>query len=235
MSNDERFEHDTEKLHSEVSENTWRNPLALTLAVLALGIVLAIIVMIGAAVFGLDKGKVLQSMGEHEYARGLITYLFAVTTIGTAVALVLAGLLGGSDERFEKRFSRSKEVLSLLLGVFGTIIGFYYGSEVRTHAAAEVSVLSVTPPLLSESTATSGRILQLTAAVRGGRPPYRFSIALGEAKPGEERPVRPDGWIVEQVAAPEVASEATIALKLRVLDSTGASAEGEAKLTVRPK
>jgi hypothetical protein len=52
-------------------------------------ILLAIFFLIGAAIFKLDKGEVLLSMSKVEFARGLITYLFAVVTIGTAVVLAV--------------------------------------------------------------------------------------------------------------------------------------------------
>jgi len=40
---------------------------------------------------------------------------------------------------------------------------------------------------------------------------------------------------VEKLTAPEATAETTIVVKLRVLDSANAVAEGETKLTVRPK
>ena len=83
--------------------------------------------------FGWDKG-VLQSMSRTDYARGLITYLFAVVTIGTAVVLVVSALTTSADDQHEKRFQRGKEILSLLLGVFGTIVGFYFGAEIGKGA-----------------------------------------------------------------------------------------------------
>ena len=91
--------------------------------VLAGIIVLSVLFLILCAIFGWDKG-VLQNMSRTDYARGLITYLFAVVTIGTAVVLVVSALTTSADDRHEKQFRRGKEILSLLLGVFGTIVGF---------------------------------------------------------------------------------------------------------------
>ncbi len=67
-----------------------------------------------------------------EFLRGLITLLFSVGTIVTAVMLVFAAIYQEPDptanETLEARFNRGKEVLSLLIGIFGTILGFYFGS-----------------------------------------------------------------------------------------------------------
>ena len=90
------------------------NPVVL----IAFGMVLAIVLLIGATTLGLDKGLVLTKMGQVEFARGLITYLFAVVTIGTAVVLVVSALTSDETPANERRFERGKEILSLLLGVF---------------------------------------------------------------------------------------------------------------------
>jgi uncharacterized membrane protein len=89
-------------------DNPWRqlvNPIVL----IALMILFSIFALIGSAIFGWDKG-VLTGMGRIDFARGLITYLFAVVTIGTAVVLVVSALTGTEDEVHEKRFQRGKEI-----------------------------------------------------------------------------------------------------------------------------
>src|SRR5215510_2881988 len=101
------------------------SPWELGIFLLAGIIIVGAISLIGAAVFGIDKGFVI-GMRDPDYARGVITYLFAIVTIGTAVALVfsaLAGLMLTKGEDFP--FERGKHILALLLGVFGTIVGFY--------------------------------------------------------------------------------------------------------------
>ena len=109
---------------SEWSRN-YSNPVVL----LSVLVVLSLVVLISAAVLGIDRG-VLSGMARADYARGLITYIFAVVTIGIAVALVLSALTSQNPaKKTDARFQRGKEVLSLLLGVSGTIVGFYFGSE----------------------------------------------------------------------------------------------------------
>ena len=59
-------------------------------------------------------------MADPEIARGLITLLFAIVTIGTALVLVVSALISLDDSTSEKQFQHGKEMFSLLLGVFGT-------------------------------------------------------------------------------------------------------------------
>ena len=115
----------TERPESELKLG-W-NPLT----IIAVSTMSALFLLIGLALFGRDDGFVSR-MSEPEFARGIITYLFAVTTIGVAVIVGLAGLMGASKDQY----ARGKDVLALLLGVFGTIVGFYFG----TATAASVKV-----------------------------------------------------------------------------------------------
>lgn len=137
----------------------------------------------------------LGRMRDSEYARGLITYLYAVVTIGTAVVLVVSALLG--DEK--GRQDDGRQILALLLGVFGTIVGFYFGTSGKQDRVAAAE-LSLTPPLLSGA---AGQPIHATAAVSGGVPPYQFAVGLGPTPTLDyNSPVPPDGWIVADVPVP---------------------------------
>jgi Mn2+/Fe2+ NRAMP family transporter len=73
-----------------------------------------------------DSGAA-QGIWTVEYARGLITLLFSVGTIVIALILTLSAIfLTGTDVK--ERFDRAKEILTILIGIFGTIVGFYFGS-----------------------------------------------------------------------------------------------------------
>jgi membrane protease YdiL (CAAX protease family) len=92
-------------------------------------------VVVGAALLflllykGLGDGF-LTTISTNEAARSLITFLFAVTTVGIAIIVVLGAFLtSGDKDMITLRFQQGKDVLSLLLGVFGTIVGFYFGSS----------------------------------------------------------------------------------------------------------
>jgi hypothetical protein len=68
-----------------------------------------------------------------DLARGVITFTFAVGTIGIALLLTVGALVGkcsGDD------FTKAKEVLTVLIGVFGTILGFYFGASKAPSASS---------------------------------------------------------------------------------------------------
>jgi hypothetical protein len=182
--------------------------------------------LLGMAILDLDKGRVLVGMGKAQFARGLITYLFAVVTIGTAVVLVLSAVLGTDKERFD----RGKEVLGLLLGVFGTMVGFYFASELsKTEAQGELVVSTV---LVTPQEVAAGGTARATAFVKGGTPPYRFALVLDGELPSEfAKLARPDGWIVEDLQLPAATGSGLHTLTLGVLDMAGEKVTAQTFLT----
>ncbi len=208
--------------------NLW-NPVVL----IAGSILVSVFILIGAAIAGWDKG-VLINMGRPEFARGLITYLFAVVTIGTAVVLVVSALSGPYSDEADKRFQRGKEVLSLLLGVFGTIVGFYFGAETRA-AKLETAALRLSPPLLSQSRAISGQRVTVTGVASGGALPYRASISIGDKANAEQPVVREGGWIVQEVEVPQVKAEIALTVGMAVTDAEGQTVRGASRLQVEPQ
>ena len=101
-----------------------------------LGPILTVVVIV-VGIFGvgyLIRGNdALHDIRDVEYARGIITVLFSVGTIAIAIVLILSAIFLNDPEK-KDRFDRGKEVLSLLLGIFGTIVGFYYGANVQKAA-----------------------------------------------------------------------------------------------------
>jgi hypothetical protein len=198
----------------EGTPKSWQQIYSDPVVFLATLIVSSVILLIGAAVLGVDKG-VLSGMSKSEYARGLISYLFAIVTIGIAVALVLSALT--AQIAFDEKFQKAKEVLALLLGVFGTIIGFYFASETNRGVGSEplqLSSLDLTP----QPAGSTGAVM-LRAVVRGGAPPYRFGVGQGKA-PTETSDVASDGgWIVKQVALRAPAAGESQAIYVLVEDA----------------
>jgi hypothetical protein len=203
------------------------NPVVL----LALIVVVSTIAMIGAAVLGIDKG-VLSNMSKSEFARGLITYLFAVVTIGTAVVLVLSALLGTEGEIHERRFQRGKEILALLLGVFGTIVGFYFGSAVSPKA--ETMALQLSTPDVDPRVAEAGSRVTVRAVASGGALPYRFGVGFGDDTVDVKEPVGESGWIVKEMPVRQFRPQETQVIRVIVQDASGQRVERIAPYTVGP-
>lgn len=185
-------------------------------SLISLLILLGVLFLLGMAILDLDKGRVLVGMGKAPFARGLITYLFAVVTIGTAVVLVLSALLGVDKEKFDL----GKEVLGLLLGVFGTIVGFYFASEITGNEAK--GALSVSPVLVSAQDVAPDHDVTLTVVVRGGTGPYRFAAVLGGDLPDVYPELaRPDGWIVKTLRVPASVEPGIRQVTIGVQDQAG--------------
>jgi hypothetical protein len=201
---------------------------------IAFAMLLAIVLLIGATTLGLDKGLVLTKMGQVEFARGLITYLFAVVTIGTAVVLVVSALTADETPANERRFERGKEILSLLLGVFGTIVGFYFGSEVAAKGQPEETIVRVAPLRLSPGSVAAGADFSLTTYISGGKAPYKYGIGFDKDEVKPDTPVDPNGWISKTVAAPKVTPDrATVAVRVVVMDADGHSSETTTPLAIK--
>ncbi len=69
-------------------------------------------------------GEFLRQLADAEAARGLITFLIAGSTVSIAIILIYHAFAEGTtNEKF--RFAR--EIFATLVGVLGTIVGFYFG------------------------------------------------------------------------------------------------------------
>jgi hypothetical protein len=66
--------------------------------------------------------KTTKDLGDLDTARGLITFVIAVSTVAIAVLLTLTAIV---TRDFDKRIAVGKEILTVLVGVLGTIVGFY--------------------------------------------------------------------------------------------------------------
>jgi hypothetical protein len=85
----------------------------------------ALAVFIALAV-GLSNSSFFTSLAQVDQARGLITFLVAIC----AVAVILLTAINifwtvGAD--FKDRFSAAKDLVTIVMGVLGTILGFYFG------------------------------------------------------------------------------------------------------------
>jgi len=86
-----------------------------------------VLAIIGMGQFGTPSDKpLLEQLSDRSTARGLITLLFSIGTIWIAMLLAVSAMSGDGDD---KRFNRGKEVLTILVGILGAIIGYYFGVE----------------------------------------------------------------------------------------------------------
>lgn len=73
-----------------------------------------------------NERNILYELSEPAIARGLITLLVAIATVWIAMILATSAI---SDDSDDDKFNRGKDVLTILVGILGTIIGYYFGTE----------------------------------------------------------------------------------------------------------
>lgn len=143
--------------------------------------------------------KSLSYFADTSYARGVITFVISLSTIAVAFVLVYQAFF--ATEPQDDRFRRGREVFTGLMGVLGTIVGFYFGAADGTGARLSLAALRLT-----------GR--EVASFVSGGLPPYRYTTASGDRK-GEQK-ISANGWIVDTLGE---APTPTTTITIDVLDS----------------
>lgn len=74
---------------------------------------------------------------EHpEFTRGLITLMLLTCAVAVVMLVTLASVFSDSDDSRAKIVAAGKEILAPVLGILGTIIGFYFGSVTAKEAAS---------------------------------------------------------------------------------------------------
>ncbi len=132
----------------EVSQTTWYERAALAIRVIPWTNLMFFVLGLGllAVIVGgiwSERGFLI-ALADEENARGLITFLIAITTVGIALILAISTIVLKSGEDNDARFDRGKQVLTMLIGVLGTIVGFYFGSaQNNDNAQAPLTVTAV--------------------------------------------------------------------------------------------
>ena len=136
-----------------------------------------VLILLGAIIAGLFTSNFLVSLSDERGARGLITFLIAVVTVGIALVVVLANIITDGDDA-DKQFDRGKQVLSIMIGMLGTIVGFYFGSAAvapqttQQGAGHQITFINPLPDGKVGTDYPATTIIQAT----GGTPPLKWSL-----------------------------------------------------------
>jgi PASTA domain/Putative Ig domain len=127
------------------------------------------------------SGVILGRLREKDAARGLITFLIAVATVGIAIILAISTLVLSEGDAGDKRFDRGKQVLSVMIGVLGTIVGFYFGSETTSpKQGTPTEQIQTSPPKITTTTLPDGAVNKpfpsTTLQTTGLTPPLKWSV-----------------------------------------------------------
>jgi hypothetical protein len=187
--------------------STW--PAASSFAIGAVGVGLGAVIMWGL----FSPSSIVRQLGNADLARGVITFIFAIGTIGIALLVTLGALIGDHDDT---KLGRAKEVLTVLIGIFGTILGFYFGTAANANSQkVEIAEIKIADR-------------QLATHVAGGTPPYRYSItSSGNEFTAIKDQISTDGWIIHQLDAPPKTAKITV----EVTDSRDAKGSRDRSLS----
>jgi hypothetical protein len=191
MADESQISHDKEDADKGGFASFLRPQVAGSFGIALVGLAFGVVIIVGL----FDPNSIVRQLGNADLARGVITFIFATGTIGIALLVALGALIGDKEG---DRLAKAKEVLTILIGIFGTILGFYFGSANGNAQKLEVAEIKVTDK-------------QLATHVAGGTPPYRFSITSGgnEFTPIKDQ-ISSDGWIIQQLDAPPKTAKITV-------------------------
>ena len=138
---------------------------------------------------------VIKRLSDTGFARGLITFIISLATIGLAFILVSQSF---SNQTTDEGFRRAREVFAGLMGVLGTIVGFYFGSAEKPITALDIATLKAAEK-------------QLVTFASGGARPYQYVITSTEKDFKVINGSSEDGWIVAVLEqAPKAGSKVTV-------------------------
>jgi len=146
------------------------------------------------------------------------------TTVGIAIILAVSTIFSSSGDDEDKRFDKGKQVLSVLIGLLGTIVGFYFGSSTEIKAApksAGAQVLAIAPANISNLQPKKGEKFTISSFVSGGKAPYVYAITFDPPLlPAVKDAKSPDCVIRQEVAVPDIlAADAQVKYQISVTDS----------------
>ena len=178
---------------------------------------------------GLQDPKLLGLLQYIPTSRGLITFLVTLVTVTIALILALSTIVSNSPDRSE-RFKDGKDLLFALIGVLGTIIGFYFGLEPNE------AQLKLAPVVLTNEAPSVGDKLNLISFATGGEAPFKFEIAF---EPKVLAPVTvesPNGLLDLEIDTATFdresfseESEQKIGITINVTDGRGATVSSDTK------
>jgi hypothetical protein len=187
-----------------------------------------------AVSIGLYSGQFFASLAKVEQTRGLITFLFAFSTTGVILLIAVAIFWARKDEDIKARFGYAKDLLTIVIGILGTIMGFYFGLQTDTGS------IVIANPTLSQTIAKTGDEVTVTAQILGGKAPYSIAIEfvdpIGALK--ERIEVKPStieaGIISHKVKIPEVVKPGGVLFTITAKDAKGAQVQSAGTLFVQP-
>lgn len=181
---------------------------------ISLGVVtIAVVIAIGVA---MRNSTIVTA----DAARVMLASVFAIGTLGMAFALML-GVFLSSDSQLKDRFGMALQSFTPLVGIVGTILGFYFGTNLTTPADP-LTIVDVTVPSLKVMSAEKSTV---TVLVQGGKGPWVYTLDFGTDDVPKIQRMLQVPFLRETIALPKVSRDTALGVKVTVNDALGKSAE----------
>lgn len=87
--------------------------------------------------FGLHDSGFYSSLAKVEQVRGFITFLFVLSTSVIIILIAIAIFWMDNNEDVKERYQYAKDLVTIVIGVLGTILGFYFGLQTSTPEGSQ--------------------------------------------------------------------------------------------------
>jgi hypothetical protein len=191
------------------------------------------IVIAAILAWGIFQGSLLTDIAKPELARGLITFLFAFSTIAIVILVAIATFWMKKEE-VKERFESAKDLITILIGVLGTILGFYFGAADEPYTRSTLLAANVTA---SSPQVRVGDKASVTGVVLGGVGPYDLYIAFTpSAGGGVLTPIDVKGFaggrFAHEVAIASEFQPSLVGYRVTVRDANGTSTSADGVISV---
>jgi hypothetical protein len=134
------------------TSQSWKQWFSDNISIFAL-VLFGVVIAVGMFL-GLFRNETFyKSLATIDQARGLITFLFVFSTSAVILLIAIGIFWMDKEEGLTDRFGYAKDLLTIVIGVIGTIMGFYFGSTATTTQRADTPSAQ-TSRLPSQSAAT---------------------------------------------------------------------------------
>lgn len=143
---------------------------------LAIGMI--ILATIGAFAFVIAKSPSVLELKNVDASRGFITFVFTLGTISLFLVITAATVFDARSTG-DAKYDRAKTILSMLIGIFGTVLGYYFGIADKDADAAPG--LQMSPIVITHGSEPETGRINFAAAVSGGTAPYAFYVTAKDS------------------------------------------------------
>lgn len=144
--------------------------------------------------FGLlGPGRFFESLKDPNYARGVIMFMVSTSAVLIGFIVVIYAFFGVRDQQSESRFRRAREIFVSMMGVLGTIVGFYFGQTnlPEVNDALEKPAIDVVDG-------------EVTVHMTSGIPPYSYTVEFEDTAAETLRKTSDNGWIRFDLRNPSI-------------------------------